>query len=122
MYAGKLSSSAAATAIYVGVGRSLPQPVSADAGTPAVERLDPATQVQGQISSTEATLQYASPRLARYAATLLPPLGDYLPSDVGDPNVVQTPLQSERVWGQPQAWTAAAPAPITSRPRRHAHR
>ena len=71
--------------------------------------------VAGQLSQSGYTLQYGSAKTAAFAASLLPTLGDSMPAEPSGP------MQSERAWGGPQVWTAAAtstPVRATKRPAR----
>ena len=80
------------------------------------ERVNAPTELRGQISRSGVTLQYNSAALAGYVASLVPPLGDNLPAVLR--TAPETPVQSQRVWGEPQSWTAGSSAAPSSRPRR----
>ena len=56
--------------------------------------------ISGQLSRSGYTLQFASAGVARYAAGLLPALGDWMPANLN------TGAQSQRTWGGVQTWTA----------------
>lgn len=79
--------------------------------TASVEPVDPAHSISGQISRSGYTLQYGSAAIARYAAGLLPTLGDEMPTTLSGV------VQSERAWGARQVWTEASSAPVRA-PRR----
>ena len=106
--------------ILAGIAPSSAPP--ADPRPTTEERVDPLTEVQGHLNQSTMTLQYASSRLARYVAGLFPPLGDNLPGETDSNAPTSAPVQSDRVWGQPQTWTTAAPAPAETKPRKHNRR
>lgn len=70
--------------------------------------------LSGQLSRSGYTLQYQSAALARFAASLLPPLGDDMPDDL------EGGVQAERSWRGTQTWGVAATTP--SHIARPAHR
>ncbi|WP_419804464.1 AsmA family protein [Terriglobus sp.] len=77
--------------------------------------LDTRSDIAGNISATGVAVSYPDYDQARYAASLLPPLGDDMPAPTPGQFPGIGPIFAERVWGQPQQWTmeteAAAPAP-----------
>lgn len=97
-------------------------PASTGTGDPAIpamvaKKRDVSAGVQGEVSRSGYTLQYESAAVARYAAGLVPTLGDEMPLDASGP------VQSKRRWGGVQVWTGAAPAlarTVRRAPRRRA--
>ncbi len=72
--------------------------------------------VSGIVTAQGTNLEYASARLARQFAGIIPALADNLP--VG----INGPIVARRTWGQRQAWTVASSQPGPGKKRRHARR
>jgi hypothetical protein len=80
---------------------------------PVVPVVHAADSITGQISSAGYTLVYGSNAMATLAASLMPPLGDGMPTD----DETTGALEARRAWNGPQTWTAA-PTVIARKPGR----